>query len=399
MTEGPRRGFTTAAVHAQPAGPAASIHQQPSSVPIYQTSTWRCDTLDEFAEVIADGSQGYVYGRGYGNPTVETFEATMAELEQTETAMAFDSGMAAIHGVVTALARSGQRVVSSRYVYGGTYSLFVNLLPRYGITTTFVDPGDLDAVAAALPGAALFYAETISNPRLAVADVPALAGLCRDAGVPTVIDNTIASPYLCNPAEHGFDYVVHSATKYIGGHSDLVGGVVCTSAERRAALRELAIDTGGAMQPLEAWLGQRGLTTLALRMERHCATAAALAGLLAEADEIAAVYYPGLETDPSYEVARSLLGTLSGGMVTIDHRDGYAGATRFCEALELAWIGASLGGPHTLIAHPASTTHRQVEPARRAAAGLTDGLIRISVGLEDEADVLDDFAGALKASS
>ena len=387
-------GFSTRAIHR---AAAPEVIQTPSAVPLYQTSTWRFGTLEEFAEVIGGRREGHVYGRGYGNPTVEAFETVLADLEGTEAAFGFDSGMAAIHAVATTLARSGDRVVASRALYGGTYSLFCEVLPRYGVEVTLVDVTDLDAVAAALPGARLLYVETIDNPLVGVADLSRLAALCADAGVPSVIDNTFASPYLCNPAAFGFDYVVHSATKYIGGHSDLLGGVVCCSAADRAAIRATAIEVGGAMQPFEAWLCIRGLATLALRMERHCTSAEAVAAALAASAAVATTHYPGLTRDPSHDRARRHLRG-GGGMVAAQMAGGYDGARRFCDALRLAWIAASLGGAHTLVAHPASTTHRQIDPAARAAQGISDGLVRLSVGLEDTDDIVADVNRALEAA-
>ena len=387
-------GFSTRAVHRAKSPP---VSQQSSSVPLYQTSTWRFESLDDFAEVIGDHQPGYVYGRGYGNPTVEAFEAVMADLEGTEAAFAFDSGMAAVHAVATTLARAGQRVVVSRWLYGGTYSLFADVLPRYGIEVTLVDVHDLDQVAAALPGARLLYVETIDNPLVSVADLRALGRLCGEIGVAAVVDNTFASPYLCTPAEFGFDYVLHSATKYLGGHSDLVGGVVCCSAQGRQALRSIALDVGGAMQPLEAWLCMRGVATLALRMERHCATAARVATVLRSSSAVRTVHYPALPSHPSHELAQQLLRG-PGGLLSCELAGGLEAAQRFCKALQLAWIAASLGGAHTLVAHPASTTHRQVAPEARRAQGLTDGLIRISVGLEDTDDVVRDIERGLAAA-
>jgi cystathionine beta-lyase/cystathionine gamma-synthase len=387
-------GFATRAIHRAAAPDAV---QTPSAVPLYQTSSWRFESLEEFADVIAGRRAGHVYGRGYGNPTVEAFEAVLADLEGTEAAFAFDSGMAAIHGVATTLARAGDRVVASHRLYGGTYSLFSEVLPRYGIDVVLVDAADLDAVAAALPGARMLYVETIDNPLVGVADLVALAGLCAEAGVPSVVDNTFASPYLCTPAAHGFDYVLHSATKYIGGHSDLIGGVVCCTSERRAAVRATAIEVGGAMQPFEAWLCIRGLATLALRMERHCASAAEVATALQASPAVTATHYPGLAHHPSHETARRHLRRF-GGMVAAELAGGYDAARQFCDALQLAWIAASLGGAHTLVAHPASTTHRQVDPAARAAQGISGGLVRLSIGLEDPADIVADVGRALEAA-
>ncbi|HEU5003044.1 MAG TPA: aminotransferase class I/II-fold pyridoxal phosphate-dependent enzyme [Actinomycetota bacterium] len=389
-----RPGFATRAVHGAAAPP---VGQRPASTPIYQTSTWRFDTLQDFAEVIAQERDGFVYGRGYGNPTVAAFEATMASLEGTGAAMAFDSGMAAVHTVATTLARSGDRIVASPQVYGGTYSLLATVLPRYGIAVDFVDPTDLSAVETALEGAAALYVETIANPLLTVADLAALGALCARTGVPAVVDNTVATPYLCTPAAFGFTHVLHSASKYIGGHSDLIGGAVCASADAVAALGATARETGGAMQPLEAWLCLRGLATLALRVERHCATAQAIAELLAGHRRVTATRYPGLPGDPSHGTGQRILCGGSGGLVAFDLEGGLEAATAFCEALTIPWIGASLGGPHTLVAHPASTTHRQIDPEVRRRQGMGDGFIRLSTGLEDPADLLADIEAALAA--
>lgn len=389
--DGRHLGFATRAIHG---GVAPGVDQEPSSVPIYQTSTWRFPSVDDFAEVISFERPGQVYGRGYGNPTVEAFEAALAGLEGTEGAFAFASGMAAIHATVTTLAGRGDRIVSSRAVYGGTFSLFTRLLPRYGIEVTFVDAAEPAEVEAALPGAALFYVETIANPLVSVADLEGLGSLCAAAGVPAVVDNTFASPYLCTPAAYGFDYVVHSATKYVGGHGDLIGGVVATTAAGRRSIRDTSLEVGGAMAPFEAWLCVRGLATLALRMDRHCATATRLAEALAADDRVAQVYYPGLPSHADHDLAKRQL-RAPGGMLAFELAGGLEAAKGFCDRLQLAWIGASLGDTRTLVAHPASTTHRQLDPAARRAAGLADGLVRMSVGLEDADDLLADVVQAL----
>jgi methionine-gamma-lyase len=303
--------------------------------------------------------------------------------------------MAAIHTVVTTLASSGDTVVASSELYGGTYSLFDSVLPRYGVDVRFVSPHDHGAVRAALGGAAFLYVETIANPNVTVADLEALGGVAIEAGVPSVVDNTFASPYLCNPAAYGFDYVLHSATKYIGGHADLIGGVVCTTEERMAGLRSTVIETGGTMAPLEAWLSMRGLMTLEIRMERHSRTALELTSWLEGHPKVERVHYPGLASHPQHEVARRELARGFGGMASFEVVGGVEAGQRFCDALELAWVAASLGGIQTLVCHPASTTHRQLEPAAREAAGIADGLIRLSVGLEDLHDLKVDFERAL----
>jgi methionine-gamma-lyase len=374
------------------------VRQVPASVPIYQTATWRFETSEEHADVLAFERPGHAYGRGFGNPTVEAFEAVMADLERTEAAFAFSSGMSTIHAVCLALAGAGDRVVTSRELYGGSYALFAKVLPRYGVSVDEVDPHDIDAVRAALPGAALFYVETIANPLCTVADLEALAASCQDAGVPSVIDNTFASPWLCNPALFGFDFVIHSVTKYIAGHSDVVSGVVCCSTPNRSRVQRVALDVGGAMQPFDAWLAIRGVQTLEVRMERQCRSAQALAEMLSTQSAVEAVHYPGLQSHSHHERASKLFRHgYYGGMLSVELAGGVGGASTWCEALRTGWIGASLGGTHTLVTHPASTTHRQVSSSERIARGLTDGLIRISAGLENTEDLLADFAQALRS--
>jgi methionine-gamma-lyase len=391
MTREP--GFSTRAVH----GETSAVDQETPSIPIFQTSTFRFASSEEYARTIAFERPGYTYSRGYGNPTLDAFESQMAVLERTDTAMSFASGMAALHTVFTALAASGERAVASTALYGGTYALLTKVLPRYGIGVDMVDPGDLDAVAKTLPGAAFFHVETIANPTMSVADLRALGSLCREHNVPAIVDNTFASPYLVNPSRFGFDYVVHSATKYIGGHHDLIGGVVCTTGAGRTLLRDTVIETGGTLAPFEAWLCLRGLTTLSLRMERHSSNAAALAGFLSSHPKVEHVWYPGLDSHPQHPVAAAMFGDRGfGGMVAVEISGGVEGAMAFCDALEVAWIATSLGGTHTLVSHAASTTHRQYEPDARRAAGISDGLVRISAGIEDVEDLLADVEQALE---
>jgi methionine-gamma-lyase len=392
MSEERKPGFTTRAIHVPP----PPMDQEAPSVPIFQTSTFRFDTSEDYAETISFRRPGYTYTRGYGNPTLLAFERLVAELEGTESGFSFASGMAAVHTLVTSLARAGDRIVASNELYGGSYSLFTKVLPRYGIEVTFVSPHDPDAVAAALRDAVLFYAETIANPTVTVADLEALGSVCRASGVPAAVDNTFASPYLCNPARFGFDHVLHSATKYIGGHHDLTGGVVATTEDGMRRLRDTAIETGGTMAPFEAWLALRGLMTLELRMERHSRSAQTLAEFLEGQAKVVRVHYPGLASHPHHEVARRLLPRGFGGMMAFEIEGGVEAGMRFCDALELGWIATSLGGTHTLVGHAASTTHRQMDPAARRAAGIADGLVRVSVGLEDVEDLIEDFERALE---
>ena len=388
------QGFATRAIHGQELPP---VEQDAPSVPIYQTATFRFDTSEAFADTINFRRHGYTYTRGYGNPTLLAFERLMAELEGTESAISFASGMAAIHTVATTLASNGDAIVASTELYGGTYALFETVLRRYGIDVRFVSPHDHVAVREALDGAVLLYVETIANPNVTVSDLEALGRIANDAGVPGAVDNTFASPYLCTPTRYGFDYVVHSATKYIGGHMDLIGGVVCTTDERMAGLRSTVIETGGTMAPLEAWLSMRGLMTLGIRMERHSRSALELTSWLEQHPKVERVHYPGLVSHPQHELARRQLGHGSfGGMAAFEVVGGVDAGQRFCDALELVWVAASLGGIQTLVCHPASTTHRQLDASAREAADIGDGLIRLSVGLEDPDDLKGDLERALE---
>jgi cystathionine beta-lyase/cystathionine gamma-synthase len=394
MTRDAGRGFSTRAIHVR----RPPMDEETPSVPIFQTSTFRFDTAEDYAETISFRRPGYTYTRGYGNPTLLAFEQTMADLEGTASAFAFSSGMAAIHTLVTTFATSGDRIVASTDLYGGAYSLFTTVLPRYGIDVRLVSPHDHDTVRQALPGAALFYVETMANPTLSVADLQTLGALCAEAGVPSAVDNTFATPYLCTPAALGFDHVLHSATKFIGGHNDLTGGVVCTSEEGMRRLRATAIETGGTMAPLEAWLALRGLITLELRMRRHSESALAVAEHLEAHPKVVRVWYPGLASHPQHALATRLLPRGAGGVLAFEVDGGVEAGRRLCDALDLVWIAASLGGAHSLVGHAASTTHRQMDAEARRAAGIADGLLRLSIGLEDVDDLLDDLDRALEVA-
>jgi cystathionine gamma-synthase/O-acetylhomoserine (thiol)-lyase len=388
------RGFQTRAVHA---GTVPRVEQQTPSVPIYQTSTFRFDDADAYAATIAFERPGYTYTRGYGNPTTDAFEAAVAALEGMPTAMSFASGMAAIHTLWTSHASAGDRIVATQALYGGAFALATRVMPRFGVTVDLVDGRDLDAVAAALPGAALFYTETIANPTMSVADLDTLGRLCREHGVTAAVDNTFASPALCTPAVHGFDFVLHSSTKYLGGHHDHTGGVVACDEDGRARLRATVIDTGGTLAPFEAWLALRGISTLGLRMRRHTDSAVTVAAALAEHPNVERVHHASLRSHPDHRLAARILPRGAGGMLAVEVAGGVEGGKAFCDAVDLAWIATSLGGTHTLVGHAASTTHRQYPPEVRRAAGITDGLVRISVGLEDPEDIVADLVRALEA--
>jgi methionine-gamma-lyase len=331
------------------------------------------------------------------NPTLELLERAVARLEGAEEGMVFSAGMAAISHVLLRLLRQGDRIVTHTCVYISTEWLLWEELTRFGVEVVGVDTCDLSALETALQKkTSVVYLETIANPNLDVPDIAAVARLAHAAGAKVVVDNTFASPYLCTPAGFGFDYVLHSATKYIGGHSDLIGGVVCCSEEQMEGLRSTVIETGGTLAPLEAWLCMRGLATLELRMVRHTATASSLASFLEKHPKVEAVHHPSRASHPQHAVAERLLPKGSGGMLAFEVAGGVEAGTRFCDAVELAWVAASLGGVHTLVGHAASTTHRQMDAEARRAAGIADGLIRVSVGLEDLDDIVRDFARALE---
>jgi cystathionine beta-lyase/cystathionine gamma-synthase len=393
--ERPRPGFGTRAVHGV-RGPAPA--EPPLAVPIWQTSTFSFDDAEHYAHTLHQPREGFVYTR-YENPTSAALEATVADLEGAAQGMATASGMGAISAVLLSLAGAGDHLVAQRALYGGTYSLLTTVAARLGIEVSLVDVADLAAVEAALrPTTRAIYAETIANPTMTVADLPALAGLARAAGVPLVVDNTVASPYLCRPIEHGAAVVVHSATKYLGGHADVVGGLALfADPEQHHRAWLTMIDLGASPDPFASWLVLRGIKTLPLRMRQHGANAAALAKLLAGHPKVTRVHWPGLPGHPSHEVACRLLDGF-GGFLAFDLAGGRGAGRRFIEATRVALLAPSLGGTETLVSHPASTTHRQLDAAALAAAGIGEGMVRVSCGLEDADDLIVDFTDALEVA-
>ena len=390
----PPTGFGTRAIAAASRPP--EVREAATAVPIYQAAAFAADSTDELAAILGGRSAGYAYAR-IDNPTSDALARAYAEIGGTVAGAAFGSGMAAIHAALVSLLRAGDRLVCTRAVYGSTRNLMTGLLARLGVETVFVDPTDLDAVRDALARPTrVLYLETISNPTLVVGDLDALAALGHAAGATVVVDNTFASPWVCRPAEHGADLVVESATKWIGGHSDVVAGVVGGSAERIAAVRAVSIDTGGIVAPFSAFLVLRGMQTLHVRMAAHARTALAIATALEGRPGVRAVTYPGLASHPQAAVAGRLLHT-GGGMVAVD-LGSRAAAAAFIDALSIPPRTASLGSVHTYAVHPPSHTHRQLDDAGLAQAGIAQGLVRISVGLEDEADLLADLGAALAAA-
>ena len=346
-------GFSTRAIRA--AGRIPEAPQPPVNVPIYASSTFEVADATELAELLEFARPGHSYSR-YSNPTLDSLERALADLEGAESALATASGMAAVHAVVLSVLRSGDELVMPRAVYGGMVGLARAVLTRSGIATTAVDTTDVAAVEAAIgPRTRLLWLETISNPTTAMADIRALSEIAHARDVVVAVDNTFASPALATPLALGADLVVHSTTKYIGGHTDLIGGALAGSADRVAAARSVLINAGGNASPFEGFLALRGLKTLGLRMERHSSNALGVARALESAPGIAAVRYPGLPSHPQHELARrTLRGGRAGGMLAIELDGGRKHGERFLGRVRVAVHATSLGGVETLVSHPAS---------------------------------------------
>ena len=396
------KGEGTRAVHGPVTPPPP---QRPVGLPTYRTSTFVFDTAQQYADVLGDREAGYTYSR-VDNPTADAFALGVAALESFGVdrpvgAQPFASGMAAISTVLLALCNSGSHVVAPAAIYGGTYGVLRNVLGRFGVSASFVDGTDPDAIRSAIRSeTAVIWAETIANPTTAVADIPAIAAIAREAHVPFVVDSTFASPVVCRPLQWGADVVVHSATKYLGGHSDATGGVAVGDVDLLARIRKARIDLGGMLAPDEAFLLHRGLATLPVRVARHCATALTIAEAMAQDPRVERVDYPGLTTHPQHELARKLFdagpeGPRYGAVVTITPGGDRAAGLAFCDGLEVAQVATSLGGVHSLVSHVASTTHRQMDDSALAAAGISPSSVRFSVGLEDAEDLIRDLTRAL----
>ncbi len=395
-------GENTRAVHLPP---PPETSQRPVAPPVYRTAAFTFGSAQEYAAVLNDAAPGYSYSR-IDNPTVDAFARSVAALEGANlsrwpAAQAFASGMAAISGVLWTYLRAGAHVVASSALYGGSYSLLRNVLGRFGVETDFVDITDTGAVRAAVrPATRIIYAETIANPTTAVAPLRQLAEIAHGAGALLVVDSTLAPPVICRPLEHGADLVIHSATKYIGGHSDVTGGVVTGEIGLITQIRATRIDTGGSLSPDDAYLLRRGLETLPVRVRRQCDTAARFAATLARHPAVARVDYPGLATHKSHELARRMFdsgpeGVRFGAIVTVTPAGGRNAGMEFASGLRLASVATSLGGTRTKVSHVASTTHRQLDERALAAAGIDAGAVRFSIGLEDAEDLIADACAAL----
>ena len=376
-------GFATRAIHAgQEPDPATGA----VTTPIFQTSTYVQEALGRH--------KGFEYARTQ-NPTRLALERNLAALEGGQAAYAFASGMSAITAVMLLL-RGGDHVIVSDNTYGGTYRLCERVLRQFGLDFSYVDTADAGAVERALrPATRLIFVETPTNPIMTVADLDGVAGLARERGVRVAVDNTFMSPYFFRPLERGADLVVHSTTKYLNGHSDSVGGVVVTSRPEdaeRLAFTQNAV--GAILSPFDSWLVLRGTKTLALRMRQHDASGRVVASFLAEHPKVRQVYYPGLPQHPQHQRARELFSGF-GGMIAFE-TGSLAAARSVLDNVRLCALAESLGGVETLISHPATMTHASVPPEQRARLGITDGLVRISVGVEDVEDIIADLDAALE---
>ena len=389
-------GEGTRAVH----GPAPrAVAQEPVVPPLYRTTTFLFDSAAQTADVFAGREPGWSYSRT-DNPTAAAFADAVAALEDrtgVATGQPFASGSAATATTLMALCAAGSHVVAPQEVYGGTWSVLTRQLARFGVETTFVDMTDPAAVRAAVrPATSLVWGEVLANPSMTVTDLPAVAAVAREAGVPFVVDATFASPAVCRPLEHGADLVVHSATKYLGGHSDATGGVVVGAPELVARVRAARLDLGGALAPDEAFLLLRGLQTLPLRVARQCATALEVATALEAHPKVLRVDHPGLPSHRDHALATRLLDPgRYGAVVTVAPHGGRDAGLALVDGLRLVQRATSLGGTHSNAVHVATTTHKDMDAASLAAAGIDEGAVRLSIGLEEPADLVADLEQAL----
>ena len=375
-------GFATLAIHAgQDADPTTGA----TVVPIYATST--------YTQVAPGQHKGYEYSRS-GNPTRAALETCLAALEGGERGLAFASGLAATTAVVSVL-RPGDEVVAAADLYGGTYRLLERVFKPWGLVARYTDDASPNGFARLIsPKTKLVWIETPTNPLLQILDIAAIAELAHKTGAILAVDNTFASPYLQQPLRLGADLVVHSTTKYLGGHSDVVGGAVISRKELLGPIAFFQNAAGGVPGPFDAWLTLRGVKTLAVRMERHCANARQLADFLTGHSRVEHIYYPGLASHPGHELARHQMRNF-GGMISVRIKGGRDGALQFMTRTKLFSLAESLGGVESLVCHPATMTHASIPADVRIARGVDDGLVRLSVGIEDVADLENDLKQAL----
>jgi methionine-gamma-lyase len=384
--------FATLAVHA---GEPPCKLTGALDTPIYQSTTYVSADSDEMAAVYGEKKPGFMYTR-YGNPTVKALEEKLAAIEQGEAALTAASGMAAISSAILGYVKTGDHVVAGRSLYGAAYNFLNKKLPRMGASTTFVQSTRVEDFEKAIrPNTRMIYFESPSNPVLEILDLAELARLGSSHGIPTMIDNTFASPALQQPIPLGITVSVHSATKYLCGHGDAMGGAVIGPKEYIYELNhEILRDFGGIISPFNAWLLLRGIRTLHLRMPAHCANAQKIAEFLAQHPKVEHVNYPGLPSHPGHEIAKKQMKAF-GAMISFEVKGGYEGGKKVMDGIKIFSRAASLGDTRSLIVHSASTSHRAVPREQRLSIGVTDGLVRLSVGIEAVEDLIADLDQAL----
>lgn len=389
------KGFSTRAIHE---GYSPRDEHGALTPPLHMASTFTFDTVEDAGAAFAGEKPAHIYSR-ISNPTLDLLEKRMASLEGTEAAVAFGSGMGAITAVLWSLVGPGDEILVDKTLYGCTFAFLHHGLAKFGVKISHIDMTDMDALDAALQSRPrIVYFESVANPNMRVMDIAVIAAKARVAGALSIVDNTYCSPYLTQPALLGADIVVHSATKYLGGHGDLIAGLACGSQEIMDQVRLYGLKdmTGAALSPFNAMLILRGLKTLGLRMREHSANAGIVARFLEASPEVSWIAWPGLDSFPQRElVARQM--RLPGGMIAFEISGGKEAAIRFMNRLQMIQRAVSLGDAETLIQHPASMTHSTYTPEEQAEHGITPGLIRLSVGLEDSQDILADLAQALSA--
>lgn len=389
-----KMSMETAVIHK---GYDSSKHHDSLATPLYQTSTFSFATAEEGEERFAGNTEGNIYSR-LGNPTVRVLEERMAEIEHGEGALAFGSGMASVSAILIYLTKANDHVLCSRGIYGCTFGLLEIMEEKYGITHDLVSMTTEEEIEAAIkPETVCIYVETPINPTMEVVNLEAAIKIAKKHGLRVVVDNTFCSPYLQNPLEMGADFVLHSATKYLNGHGDVIGGIlVGKDGEEMQHLRmTVQKDVGGIMSPFDAWLLLRGLKTLHVRMDRHTENAGKVLAFLQQQPAVKKIYYPTDSSHPQYELAQKQM-KKGGGLISFELDGGKKEAQKFMNALDLIKIAVSLGDAETLIQHPASMTHAVVPEAAREAMGISDSLLRLSIGLESSDDIVADLAGAFE---
>ncbi len=390
-------GFGTKVIHS---GKTGDKEYRSLSMPIYQSSTFYFNSCEQGGRLFTGEEDGYIYTR-LNNPTTSLAEEKLAALEGGEDAVAFSSGMGAITSVLYTVAKAGIHIVTDKILYGCTFEFLNSGITKFGVEVSFVDTSDPEQVREALKeNTAVVYLETPANPTLKIADIAEISRIAHEYNpdILVICDNTFATPYLQKPLSLGADIVVHSATKYINGHGDVVAGFAVGSKEMMEQVKTVGLKfmTGAVLGPQEAYYILRGLKTFEIRMQRHCVNAEAIAELLAKHPNVEKVYYPGLESDPGYAVASKQMSGGYGGMVSFEVRGGKEGGMRFCDNLKLCTIAVSLGDVETLVEHPASMTHSTYSPEELKNSGISEGLIRLSAGLENTEDLIADISQALE---